>query len=251
MSRTTWFRSTIVRVVWRLRAKVRRLRTIFAARSASPRMVSKARPEFRLHRLAREALGRRQDGRQRVVELVGDARDGGAERGEFLGLQELVVELARLVVASLALGDVADDGEERDAVRAWPRRDPSPRPRTASRRRAAAGAGARGRRRRASRVSSSVSRARGSVKRSGVEGAAVGVRLRLANARASASGTGWRRAVVARGWRQGADEQALLRAREEGVEPRGWRARGVHPEGCRGHARRVSDCHDVRGDYTL
>ena len=43
VSRTTWLMSTIVRVVWRLRAKVSRLRTMRAARSASWRMVSRPR----------------------------------------------------------------------------------------------------------------------------------------------------------------------------------------------------------------
>ena len=43
VSRTTWLRSTIARVVWRLRAKVSRLRTILAARSDSLRMVSRPR----------------------------------------------------------------------------------------------------------------------------------------------------------------------------------------------------------------
>ena len=44
VSRTTWFRSTSPRVVWCLRANVSRLRTILAARSASPRMMPTPRP---------------------------------------------------------------------------------------------------------------------------------------------------------------------------------------------------------------
>ena len=57
----------------------------------------------------RQPLGPRQDGRQRVVQLVRHARDGLAERRHLLGLQQLVVEVARLILEVLALADVADE----------------------------------------------------------------------------------------------------------------------------------------------
>ena len=57
----------------------------------------------------RQAFGPRQDRGERVVQLVRDARDGLAERGHLLGLQQLVAAVARLVVALLALADVADE----------------------------------------------------------------------------------------------------------------------------------------------
>ena len=57
-----------------------------------------------------EPFGPRQDGRQRVVQLVGNAGNGLAERGHLLGLQQLVTAIARLVVQFLALADVADEG---------------------------------------------------------------------------------------------------------------------------------------------
>ena len=55
----------------------------------------------------REALGPGQDRRQRIVQLVGDAGDGLPERGELFGLQQLVIEIARLILEPLALADVA------------------------------------------------------------------------------------------------------------------------------------------------
>ena len=109
VSRTTWLMSTIVRVVCRLRAKVSRLRTMRAARSASWRMVSRPRRDCGIEVALGEPLGPRQDGRQRVVEFVRHARDGGAERGHLLGLQELMVEVARLILEPLAVADVADE----------------------------------------------------------------------------------------------------------------------------------------------
>ena len=54
-----------------------------------------------------EALGPREDRRERVVQLVRDARDGGAEGGHLLGLQQLVIEVARLVLELLAIAHVA------------------------------------------------------------------------------------------------------------------------------------------------
>ena len=45
-----------------------------------------------------------------------DARDGLPERGHLLGLQQLVVDVARLVVQLLALADVADERLEAEAL---------------------------------------------------------------------------------------------------------------------------------------
>ena len=55
----------------------------------------------------RQPLGPREDRGERIVQLVRDAGDRLAERGELLGLQELVIEIARLVLEPLALADVA------------------------------------------------------------------------------------------------------------------------------------------------
>ena len=60
-----------------------------------------------VHLALREAFGPGQDRRQRIVQLVRDAGDRLAERGELFGLQQLVIEIARLVLEPLALADVA------------------------------------------------------------------------------------------------------------------------------------------------
>ena len=67
-------------------------------------------------RALRQALGPAEDRRERVVQLVRDAGDRLAERRHLLRLQELVIDVARLVVELLALADVAD--ERLDAQRA-------------------------------------------------------------------------------------------------------------------------------------
>ena len=54
-----------------------------------------------------QAFGPGEDGGQRVIELVRDARYGLAERGHLLGLEQLLIQVARLVVELLALADVA------------------------------------------------------------------------------------------------------------------------------------------------
>ena len=69
-----------------------------AARSASPRMTASPRRVFSSTRLRRQALRPRQDRRQRVVQLVRDAGDGMAEGRHLLGLQQLGLDVARLVV---------------------------------------------------------------------------------------------------------------------------------------------------------
>ena len=58
-------------------------------------------------RSLRQPLGPGQDRRERVVQLVRDAGDRLAERGHLLGLQQLVIEVARLILELLALADVA------------------------------------------------------------------------------------------------------------------------------------------------
>ena len=54
-----------------------------------------------------QPLGARQDRRQRVVQLVRDARHRLAQRGEFFGLRQLQIEIARLILQLSPLGDVA------------------------------------------------------------------------------------------------------------------------------------------------
>ena len=85
-------------------------------------------------RSLREPLGPGQDRRERVVQLVRDAGDRLAERGELFRLQQLVIQIARLILEPLALADVAhqrlDAGRRR---RRAARRAPSPRPRSATR----------------------------------------------------------------------------------------------------------------------
>ena len=70
-------------------------------------------------RALREPFGPAEDRRERVVQLVRDAGDRLPERRHFLGLQQLVVDVARFVVQLLALADVAD--ERFDAQAAGPR----------------------------------------------------------------------------------------------------------------------------------
>ena len=60
----------------------------------------------------REPLGPAENRRERIVELVRDAGNGLAERGHLLGLQELVIDVARLVVQLLAFADVAHQSLE-------------------------------------------------------------------------------------------------------------------------------------------
>ena len=80
-----------------------------AARSDSLRMVSRPRRTGGVERgLLREPLGPAEDRGERVVQLVRDAGDRLAERRHLLGLQQLVIDVARLVVELLALADVAD-----------------------------------------------------------------------------------------------------------------------------------------------
>ena len=88
-----------------------------AARSDSLRMVSRPRRTGIVERrFLREPLGPAQNRGQRVVELVGDAGNRLAERRHFLGLQQLMVDVARFIVQLLALADVAH--ERFDAERA-------------------------------------------------------------------------------------------------------------------------------------
>ena len=102
-------------------------------------------PRRLVERPLRQPLGPGEDRGERVVQLVRDAGDGLAERGHLLGLQQLVIDVARLVVELLALADVAH--ERLDAQRAVARRRlgarRSPPPRPACRRRGAGAAGSR------------------------------------------------------------------------------------------------------------
>jgi len=67
-------------------------------------------PRLVVHATFGEPLRPRQDGGERIVELVRDAGNGLPERGHLLGLQQLVAAVARLVVELLALADVPDQG---------------------------------------------------------------------------------------------------------------------------------------------
>ena len=108
VSRTTSLTSTVARVECRLRANVSRCRTMRAARSASWRIVSSPCLISGPGLPARHPLGPHQDRGERVVQLVGDAGDGLAEHRHLLGLQELLVEVARLFLELPALADVAE-----------------------------------------------------------------------------------------------------------------------------------------------
>ena len=79
-----------------------------------------AAPRCSVERLLGEPLGPAQDRRQRVVQLVRDAGNRLAERRHLFRLQQLLIEVARLVVQPLALADVAD--QRFDADRALRRR---------------------------------------------------------------------------------------------------------------------------------
>ncbi len=68
------------------------------------------------HRALRQALGPGQDRGKRVVQLVRDAGDRLAQGGHFFGLQELVIEVAFLVVQLLALADVTDQRVDADGA---------------------------------------------------------------------------------------------------------------------------------------
>ena len=54
-----------------------------------------------------ETLGPAEDCRERVVQFVRDAGDRLAESGHLLRLQQLLIQVARLVVEPLSLADVA------------------------------------------------------------------------------------------------------------------------------------------------
>jgi hypothetical protein len=63
-----------------------------------------------------EPLRPGEDRGERVVQLVRDAGDGLAERRHLLGLEQLVVEIPRLIVELLPIVDVADQGLDADAA---------------------------------------------------------------------------------------------------------------------------------------
>ena len=68
----------------------------------------------------RQTLGPREDRRQRVVELVGDAGDGLTECRELLCLKKLMVQVARLFLELLSLADVADQARRFERRRLHP-----------------------------------------------------------------------------------------------------------------------------------
>jgi hypothetical protein len=51
----------------------------------------------------------RQDGGERIVQLVRDARDCLTQRGELLSLEQLMVQVTRLILEALSLADVAHE----------------------------------------------------------------------------------------------------------------------------------------------
>ena len=89
-----------------------------AARSASPRIVSRPCADLVEPACLRDSRSaQHQDRGERVVQLVRDARNRLSERRHLLGLQELLVEVARLVVELLALADVAQERVDAQDVR--------------------------------------------------------------------------------------------------------------------------------------
>ena len=67
----------------------------------------KPAPRVIVGRPLRQTLRPREDRRERVVQLVRDARNRLTKRGELLGLQQLMVQIARLILEPLAIADVA------------------------------------------------------------------------------------------------------------------------------------------------
>ena len=117
VSRTTSLTSTVARVECRLRANVSRCRTMRAARSASWRIVSSPCADLRAGLPARHPLGPHQDRGERVVQFVRDAGDRLAEHRHLLGLEQLLVEVARLLLELPALADVAEQRVDLQRVR--------------------------------------------------------------------------------------------------------------------------------------
>ena len=81
-----------------------------AARSAALWIASRSRLRLFVEAAAREPFRARENRRERIVQLVRHARHRLAERREFFRLRQLVIQLARLILQLLSLGDVADDG---------------------------------------------------------------------------------------------------------------------------------------------
>ncbi len=86
-----------------------------ALRLAEDRLETTAR--LVVHTALREPLGARQNRRERVVQLVRDTGNGLTQGGELLGLQELVIEIARLIFETLALAHISHQRFEAKAVR--------------------------------------------------------------------------------------------------------------------------------------
>ena len=97
-----------MRVVWRLRANVRRLRTIRAARTDSLRIVSRGRGARNRRVPAAVRDARTSSGSSRAgCSVRGRLGNRLAERGHLLRLQELMVDVTCLVVQFLSFADVA------------------------------------------------------------------------------------------------------------------------------------------------
>ena len=95
-------------MVWRF-ANVSRFRTIFAAAPDSQDGFEAA-PGLLVDRPLRQSFCPGQDGRERIVQLVRDAGNRLSERRQLLGLQQLMVEVARLILEPLPLADVPHQG---------------------------------------------------------------------------------------------------------------------------------------------
>ena len=80
-------------------------------------MTSTPRSRSSIERLFRQPLRPAQDRRQRVVQLVRDARDRLSKRGHLLRLQQLLIQVARLIVELLPLADVANERDELHCLR--------------------------------------------------------------------------------------------------------------------------------------
>ncbi len=79
-------------------------------------MTSRPRGAFVVGGRFGKPFGPGQDGRERVVQLVRDAGDRLSERRHLLGLQQLVIEVARLVLELLAVADVTNERVDPQAV---------------------------------------------------------------------------------------------------------------------------------------
>ena len=76
-----------------------------------------AAPDRGIHRrFLGQSLGPAENRRQRIVQLVRDAGDRLTQRGHLLGLQELVVDVARLIVQLFPLAHISQECFDADAA---------------------------------------------------------------------------------------------------------------------------------------